>query len=274
MPYGGSATYTGTTPVSPDGSADDGYEFTGFVPTGSNITGTTSCYAQYTSPMQVVEITDDWDTIRRNVAANIHHDKYSVGNYKSLDLGDEGTVTMQIVAMNADETEDGSKAPITWVARELLKTSHRMNAALSGDATSGYVEGTGTIGGWEKSEMRTYLNDTVKPLIPEAVRSRIATVTKTQPAYDTTGASVTQTTLDDVWIPSGDELNGSTGLYHEAFPDNASRVKRKPGSASAEYWWLRSAVNSNIFEYIYSTGTKGNDFAGRSYNVALGFCLN
>lgn len=62
VPYGGSATYTGNTPVSSEGSAED-YPFEGWQPTGKNITGDTSCYAQFGSPLEVKEITDDWQRL-------------------------------------------------------------------------------------------------------------------------------------------------------------------------------------------------------------------
>lgn len=46
VPYGGSASYTGETPVY-NGSEEGEWIFNGFLPTGTNITGATSCYAQY-----------------------------------------------------------------------------------------------------------------------------------------------------------------------------------------------------------------------------------
>ena len=45
--YGVSAAYTGDTPVKTGVDDPELYEFTGFEPTGKNITGDTSCYAQY-----------------------------------------------------------------------------------------------------------------------------------------------------------------------------------------------------------------------------------
>ncbi len=90
--YGGSATYTGDTPVSED---DETAEFEGWSPSPTNITGNTTCYAQYASTVEDAEIEDDWETIVANIAAGTA--EYMVGNYKELDLGDEGTVTMQIV---------------------------------------------------------------------------------------------------------------------------------------------------------------------------------
>ena len=45
VPYGGTATYNGATPV--HSSEPENMEFTGFLPTGENITENTSCIAQY-----------------------------------------------------------------------------------------------------------------------------------------------------------------------------------------------------------------------------------
>lgn len=400
VPYGGSATYTGDTPVSADGSADD-YPFEGWSPTPTNIQGNTSCYAQFGSPREVAEIEDSWEEIIAAVNDGTAATKYKVGNYKSLDLGAQGVVNMQIAAKNKDALADGSgTAALTWISLELLNTSHRMNpdlvtnyvypevaswtasgntwttqnrynvsdakatwsitatedgtltisyktsngtaarnkisitvngeavatdytsttaATYSLDVVAGdvvtveavysllsasynyygtvtfsgtgafttdavvetapnrvvdsYTEGTGGIGGWEKSEMRTYLKDTVKPLIPELVRGTIKEVTKTQPAYDTAAKSFTQTTTDDVWLPSYAELFGTSSTYKGLFENtNANRIKYKVGATSASYWWLRSAYGSIYFYPVYTNGKYYNGGANSSYGVALGFC--
>ena len=52
VPYGGSASYTGSTPSHSSGSTD--YVFTGFLPTGQNITGNTTCVAQYVDTSSAV----------------------------------------------------------------------------------------------------------------------------------------------------------------------------------------------------------------------------
>lgn len=81
--YGSSATYTGDTPVSSMGSAEE-YPFEGFVPDGKNITGNTSCYAQFGSPISFEEITDSWETIINNIKNDVAKDNYRVGNYKII----------------------------------------------------------------------------------------------------------------------------------------------------------------------------------------------
>lgn len=219
-------------------------------------------------------ITDSWEEIIAACADGTYSTKYSVGDTKLLNLGSEGFVAMQIAAFDADTLADGSgKAPISWISEQLLKTDHRMNPELVTNSDGTYQEGTGGIGGWEKSEMRSYLIDTIKPLIPNSVSNAIKPVTKTQPAYNTSGSSFTQTTTDDVWIPSRSEMFDSSSLYYPLFQDtNANRIKKTLGSTYASEWWLRS---SHIVSSFGTVNTKGASNRNVSYgfnSVALGFC--
>lgn len=219
-------------------------------------------------------ITDSWEEIIAACADGTYSTKYSVGDTKLLNLGSEGFVAMQIAAFDADTLADGSgKAPISWISEQLLKTDHRMNPRRVTNSDGTYQEGTGGIGGWEKSEMRSYLIDTIKPLIPSSVSNAIKSVTKTQPAYNTSGSSFTQTTTDDIWIPSYSEMFGSSSLYYPLFQDtHANRIKMKLGSTSVSIWWLRSAHNTYNFYYVFSNGGDSYDPSDSSNGIALGFC--
>ena len=273
VPYGGTATYTGETPVNPE---DASLEFEGWEPSNANITGNTTCYAKFEDPVEVVEISDSWDTIIANIDNGTYATKYKVGNYKPLDLGTEGTINMQIVAMDADELANGSgTAPLTFIGKELLNTSHRMNPSRVAN-----TEGTGTLGGWEKCEMRTYLKTTILPLIPSNVKARINKVTKYTKIYrasDETAVNNVAST-EDVWIASAYEM-GHTAFetlgisYKRIYPDTTSRTKFKPGASSASTWWLRSANNNMNFRGILDSGGWGGNSASYSYGVCLGFCL-
>ena len=103
-----------------------------------------------------------------------------------MNLGTEGTVLMVLVAKNVDSLASGSgKAPMTWISQELLKSTHRWNPSKQDG-----VEGTGTLGGWEKSEIRSYMKETIKPLIPAVVRNAIKEVTKYSRIYNASGTAV------------------------------------------------------------------------------------
>ena len=220
-----------------------------------------------------------WDEI---IAAtkNGKYKNFEIGAMKELDLGSEGIVHMQIVGIDVDDLADGSgKAPLTFISKELLNTSHRLNPART-PSSAPYDEGTGSIGGWEKSEMRTYLKNTVKPLIPENVRNAIRDVTKYSNIFDTSGTKVLNSvTTDDVWIPSNYEIFGGTNyetlghIYSDVFTDANSRKKFKVGAGYADNWGLRSAHNTTAFRCVADYGSGYNNSASYDRGVALGFCL-
>ena len=231
--------------------------------------------AQIRAIEDYIEITDpySWAAVAKAIDNGTYATVYKIGDLVPLDMGSEGQIDMQIVAFDADDLADGSgKAAISWISKGLLKTYMRMNPALSGT-----TEGTGTIGGWEKCEMRTYLQNTIYPLIPYDVQSMIVAVTKGQFAYDTTGSKFTQTTTDRVWLPSyrevidGNTNEGSEAEYCSLFTNNSSRIKRLQGTAIL--WRLRSAATSEYFRTINSNGTSNGIEKTNTYHaIPLCFC--
>lgn len=330
-----------------------------------------------------------WDEVLASVNVGTYATDFRIGDCVPLDLGSEGVIYMQIVAFDTDDLADGSgKAPITWIAKQLLNTEQRMNpqsvlnsgeikefpASISSNNNSrveanvstrttfkgsiqpgevaeitntinpsedgtltitykgmasiygslevlvngetivadygsvhpathtvelvsgtavtviakytskdtmqrdaayvefkstgsfditttcntvqaldySYTEGAGAVGGWEKSEFRAYLKETIKPLIPENVRNAIKEVTKTQKAYDINGNSFIQTTIDDVWIPSKDEIGDSSCLYNSIYTDNNSRKKFLNGNAN--HWFLRNSSDTSKTWGVEDTG--------------------
>ena len=272
---GSSATYTGSTPHH-GGDDDADYVFNGWSPAPTNIQENTSCYAQYDYIGLVETITDTWDEIIEHINDGTYATRYSIGDTKTLNLGTEGKVNMQIVAFNTDTLAYASgTAPITFISEQVLKTDHRMNPAkVTGQ------EGTGSIGGWGKSEMRSYLKNTIKPLIPSNVRSAIVEVNKYTRIFNTSeNAVANDLTQDDVWIPSNREIFGGTvretsGVsYSTSFPDNTSRTKQKTGSSYTSEWWLRTAYVATEFLSIENGSANNDCLSGYDRGVVLGFCL-
>lgn len=98
------------------------------------------------SAVEDVEIADDWDTIIANIENGTYRSKYKIGNYKPLDLGDEGIINMQIVAFDTDILAKGdTKAPITWISKDALAKKYRMNPqSVDNGGTFIRTEGTNT----------------------------------------------------------------------------------------------------------------------------------
>lgn len=235
---------------------------------------TTSPWSTYATQIRAIEewpgVCDpySWVAVAANIENGTYKDVYKIGDSVPVDLGSEGIINMQVAAFDADTLADGSgTAAISWVAKELLATKKRMNPSLSGT-----TEGTGTIGGWEKCEMRNYLNDTIKPMIPELVRGQIVAVAKTQNAYDTSGVSVNQITMDEVWIPSLVEISNADSIYKALMPDSSSCVKSVVNTTTASSWWTRYCRNTQSFRTYSTTGSSAQDSSGYINGICLGFC--
>ena len=259
VPYGTVPAYNGSTPV----DAENGQPFIGWEPAVAAITGNTDYTAKF-EPL--VDYDAPWQAVFDSIDAGTYKTDYAIGDLVPLNLGSEGVVNMQIAGFDVDDLADGSgKAPISWISKELLKTQHIMNPKPTGD------EGTGAYGGWEKCEMRTYLKETIKPLIPDTVRNKIVSVIKTQTAYDTTQTSFSQTTEDDVWLPTRSEMR-TEGVYKAIFNDGAMRSKTIVETTSAIRWWNRDADNYAAFCCINADGVFSSNTASEKYGIALGFC--
>lgn len=230
-----------------------------------------------------------WDMVNYRIQQGDYASYYAIGDLIPLDLGTEGLVNMQIAAFDADDLADGSgKAHISFISKEVLATDRKMNPKLEtttdDSGATVYTEGTGTIGGWEKSEIRAYLNDTILPIVPENVREMIKTVTKYSISFDASGTKVSNKTTDDsLWIPSGREVCGSEyGIYEGSgaaytvlFTTAAStRLKTKPGYTFNFAYLLRTAYSTSIFYQVGDSGSinknRASDFVT---SIALGFCV-
>lgn len=215
---------------------------------------------------------DPWEALFYSIQRGTYKTDYAIGDELPLDLGTEGNINMQIAGFDCDTlAAGGNYAAVSLISKELLNTEHRMNPYREGTFGT-YVEGTGAIGGWEKSEMRTYLKNTIMPIINSKIRNSIVDVFKTQYSRDEYGSRKDQTTTDDVWIPSTTEINSSTALYGALFPDAASRVKTKVGGGSY-IWWTRQPNSDNSFYYISLNGSQSSSAANTDLCIALGFCV-
>ena len=261
---GGNATYSGTTPVDPAGENP----FVGFVPAPENVTEDIDCYAIFK---------DEWVAVFASIAAGTYATDYAIGDTVPLDLGTKGVINMQIIAFDKDDLADGSgKAHITWIAKELLLETRRFNPSLEQNSDGTYKDGTGGIGGWEKSEMRAYLKKTIKPLLTPSLRNGIVEVVNSQNALDNNETSFNQETVDDLWLPSAYDYAPS-GKHKGNMTSDVERTKAKAdGSYISSYWtrnvYIAGGDHSNSVIYNYNGGTTNEMVARTNSGTCLCFC--
>ncbi len=174
------------------------------------------------------------------------------GKKRSIAITGNGTHSFTVAGVGVD-----AGSGFTFICDDLVGT-HAMNSSNT------------TSGGWESSQMRSWLSSTMLNNFPAEVRNLMNTVGK----KNTSGYGAA-TTQDKLWIPSQTEVGlasgNAEGAKYPIFTDNASRVKKNGGSAS--YWWLRSVVSSTNFRGVGADGSLGSGGASDAVGVCPCFCI-
>lgn len=213
-----------------------------------------------------------WEDLFWHIDKGDYSTEYSLGEEIATVLNDNTTFPFQIVAFNADIISGTSnKAPVTLISSNLY-SKHIYNPTYE----SGVI-GTGNIGGWEESDMRSYLNNTVLGQIPNNVFSRLLTVNKYTRGYNVSDSQVNNMlTTDKIWIPSyremhnGIESQGPT--YTDYFTDDTKRVKKYNNTNTT--YSLRTAYDKSKMYVVSTTGAPSSrTTSSTSCGVAVGICV-
>lgn len=213
-------------------------------------------------------ISDSWSDIIAASANGTYDSKYNVGDTKSMVI-DGNTYYFQLVAKDADVlASDGTTTvPMTWVMfKKLYATKHSINGTSTSDTS------------WENVSLRSWLSNTVLPLMPAEVQAAIKEVRKYSDAYENGAVVHDKVTADKLWIPSAREVYGGTDyeqagpIYSDVFSSNLARIKFTQ-NVLEESWPLRSnhvGVNHLV---INKNGTTSNAAITSEYYPAIGFCI-
>ena len=118
------------------------------------------------------------------------------GKTKAVTLSDGTVAHVMIAGIRQDDLADGGKAGLSIVFAD-APAVHAMNSESSNE------------GGWEKSEMRSWLNDEFLGMLPSDLKGVVrAASKKTDSTADTTPSSVSSTS-DKLWLLSLAEIVGS-----------------------------------------------------------------
>lgn len=220
---------------------------------------------------------------------------------KSFLLTDGTQAQAQIVGFRHDDKSDASgKSGISFITKECV-TKRAMDSSGDND------------GGWEASELRTWMNSELLAEFPEDLRAQIVPVDKlTNNVGQTEDVASVTVTSDTLWLPSEAELCGNAidwygddhdailnaeGTQYQLFADagvrltGTNKVLVRSVQGTPCIWWERSACPDGPRGFAYTTtdGTTShsNDWAyihyegvpiyyysaDYLYGVAPGFCV-
>ena len=213
---------------------------------------------------------DSWETIVAAVKSG-NTSNYNVGDTKEVDMGSLGTHTLRIANMSEPkecDDPDFSETACGFVLEFAdIITKHRMNP----DYNNG-TSGTGNVGGWPASEMRTYVNSDIYNALPEELRNGIINTTVVS-GHGNTAGETNFTSTDKLYLLDAKEIYGGsfTSQYNTAKDSErqldyyssqnittsnySGAIKQRNGSN--DWWWLRSArsYGNNIFYDVNSNGS-------------------
>lgn len=187
-----------------------------------------------------------------------------------LKSGDNIPVTLKNGEKVSFDVGKDKSGKIYFVMHDCLKENKPMND----DCTN--------KGGWEKSDMRRYLNEEVIELLPDELR-KIIKPTKIVQVWD----GERRETEDKLFLLSKTQVFGKIERYKptepidsqiDIFENQRERVKECEEVEELEdvyFWWLRTPTSGYSYGVcdIYSDETVASLYASFSCGVAPAFCI-
>ena len=147
------------------------------------------------------------------------------------------------------------------------------------------------VGGWPATSMRTFVNNDIYNALPTDLKNAIIDTT-TVSGHGSTNGEKNFTSIDKLYFLAPGEIftdwnTNSISSYDTAkeltraldyyaninvTTSNSSNAIKKNG-VNTSYWWLRSAISENYFNFfnIYSNGAWNSDNAFIAHGVSPAF---
>ena len=296
----GTVKFAGTEPTPATGDI-----FAGWDKLTTNVTSNLDVYAVFASPTMPVAVPSGQDYLYSDdpsdsmaysasefygllynaAAGEISLDGWmSIGDKIKIcctsDVFADTEIVLQLESFKHYKNEDGTgwAGPYFGMVG-VMNAGHRMNDSNT------------NVGGWDSSEMRTWLNETIFPELPAFWRNLISPVQVLASAGNTSATILTS--VDRLFLRSQAEMgltatevpyvneiaSGADETTFSLYTDNDSRIK-KPynGSGSAQNYHLRSANAVKTTDFRYTNYVGGGNYSSgggavMEYGVSFGFCL-
>ena len=200
-----------------------------------------------------------WAEIKEYAQADKLRELMQLGDELPLEMKTGEKITAQLCDLTPGDRP-------RFVLKDCMKDEKPMNKRAT------------NAGGWEKSFMREWLNETIFRQLPDELQEIIVPRVIRQ----NLNGKIAET-KDALWLPSFTEMFGENDSWAPAdagdiqfqlFTTERSRVK-ECGNRGTWWYWLRSPNGSNStgFCHVDSDGSANGSYASNSTGVAFGFCI-
>lgn len=197
--------------------------------------------------------------------------KVRSGMGKSIVLKDGSTAVLEVLGVEHDYLPGGGKASVTFGFRDLFGSDKNGGRVMNTEDTN--------KGGWEKSEMRAYLNGDFFYLLPDDLTAEIVSVVK---YIATRGKGKVKPVIDKIFLLSEVEVFGTPkyskegeGEQYDLFKNWKNSIKGYADANYGRWWWLRSTLSgiSSHFCVVCGDGDCISSYAGGAYGVSPCFAI-
>lgn len=254
----------GTMPTI-DNPTKDGYSFVEWQPALSVVTGDADYYAQWEEKVTFAGGT--WESIIRVAQSGQASQYFKVGDQRTERLnyadGTSEIITLTVAGFDYDNIGTTSNKAGISIISNVLAIDKQM-----------FASSPNPYGYYSQSEMRSYLNNTVKKALSPDLQAAIKQVKKTwKTSANGTNNQIADQSFEYLW------LIDPTEMYNEArypmFTSTASsRIAYKTDGTAANYWVRSgSGLSKSNWSYCNTSGQSANQSATSVCGVRFGFCI-
>ena len=193
---------------------------------------------------------------------------FALGDTKAVQLKDGTTIHVRIIGFNHDKNKNNIVLPISFETVETLNADYVMNDEWTNK------------GGWQNSQLRKMLNNSIIEMLPDDLLSVI------KPCLKETclggGSQKIGMTSDPLFILSEQEIFGrkiysigGEGKWYDWYRQENTEYGKCKQNGERDWRWERSPCSGNTASFCNVDGSGDANNGGASYSsgVPFGFCV-
>ena len=209
-----------------------------------------------------------WDEIAMYANSGMADKVFALGDTKNFTLSDDTVMSARIIGFNHDKNRENKVLPITFETVETLNDDFQMNPEYTNK------------GGWQNSQLRKILNNSIIEMLPADLRKII------KPCMKETSLGGNSEkfgfTSDPLFVLSEQEIfgrkiysHGGEGRWYDWYRLENTEYGKCKQNGERDWRWERSPYSGNTGYFCFVSSSGGADTGNAYYDcgVSFGFCV-